>query len=150
MNGLMPEGNKPLPKYILTYHQWGPMAFIWWNYHEKIWIYQWKKFDNCTFKFAPRSPRDKCVKILKEKTFLHHWLHQKLPQWDLITPHVSAYCRQVSIYQHSKCREISIDIFGHFDWCHPVKNGSSKTPLTNETSSRICLTVHSSLFLLMA
>ena len=42
------------------------------------------------------------------------------------------------------------DLVNHFEWRHQGKNGSSKTPLTKEISSRICLTVKSSLFLLMA
>ena len=39
-NGLLPEGTKPLPEPMLTYHQWGPVAFIRGYYHEKIWRYQ--------------------------------------------------------------------------------------------------------------
>ena len=27
-NGLMPDGIKPLPEPLLTYHQWGPLVFI--------------------------------------------------------------------------------------------------------------------------
>ena len=27
-NGLLPDGTKPLPEPMLTYHQQGPMAFI--------------------------------------------------------------------------------------------------------------------------
>ena len=36
-SGLMPEGTKPLPEPMLTYHQLGPVAFIWGHYHKKIW-----------------------------------------------------------------------------------------------------------------
>ena len=28
-NGLLPDGTKPLPEPMLTYHQWGLVAFIW-------------------------------------------------------------------------------------------------------------------------
>ena len=43
-NGLLPDGTKPLPEPMLTYHQYGPVAFIGWHYHEKIW-YQSVKQD---------------------------------------------------------------------------------------------------------
>ena len=28
-NGLLPDGTKPLPEQMLTYHHYGPMMFIW-------------------------------------------------------------------------------------------------------------------------
>ena len=28
-NGLLPDGTKPLPEPMLTYHQEGPVTFIW-------------------------------------------------------------------------------------------------------------------------
>ena len=31
-NGLMPDGTKPLPEPMLTYHQLGRVAFTWWQY----------------------------------------------------------------------------------------------------------------------
>ena len=34
-NGLMPDGTKPLPKPLLTYHQQGPVAFISEQFHKK-------------------------------------------------------------------------------------------------------------------
>ena len=44
-NGLLPDGTKPLPEPMLTYHQLGPVAFIWGYYHKKIWKYQSEKQD---------------------------------------------------------------------------------------------------------
>ena len=34
-NGLSPDGTKPLPEPVLTYHQWSLMAFIWGLFHRK-------------------------------------------------------------------------------------------------------------------
>ena len=31
-NGLLPDGTKPLPEPMLTYHQLGRVAFTWWQY----------------------------------------------------------------------------------------------------------------------
>ena len=36
-NDLLPNGTKPLPEPMLTYHQLGSVAFIWGHYHKKIW-----------------------------------------------------------------------------------------------------------------
>ena len=33
-NGLLPDGTKPLPDPMFTYHQWGPLIFIWDQFHE--------------------------------------------------------------------------------------------------------------------
>ena len=37
-NGLLPDGTKPLPEPMLTYHQWGPVTFIcgYFQHHIKI------------------------------------------------------------------------------------------------------------------
>ena len=32
-NGLLPDGTKPLPEPMLTYHQWGSVAFTWEQFH---------------------------------------------------------------------------------------------------------------------
>ena len=34
-NGLVPDSTKPLPGPMLTYHQWGLVAFTWGQFHEK-------------------------------------------------------------------------------------------------------------------
>ena len=34
-NGLLPNGTKPLPEPMLTYHQWGLMAFTWGQFYRK-------------------------------------------------------------------------------------------------------------------
>ena len=39
-NGLVPNGAKPIPEPVLTYHQWGPATFIWGQFHKKYLIYQ--------------------------------------------------------------------------------------------------------------
>ena len=49
-NGLLPDGTKPLPDPMLTYHQYGPVASIGGHYHEKVWRYQSvKQFLKITF-----------------------------------------------------------------------------------------------------
>ena len=35
-NGLLPDGTKPLPEPVLTYHQSGPVAFTWGQFHMKL------------------------------------------------------------------------------------------------------------------
>ena len=32
-NDLLPNGTKPLPEPMLTYHQWGSVAFTWEQFH---------------------------------------------------------------------------------------------------------------------
>ena len=46
-NGLEPDGTKPIPEPMLTYHQWDLLAFTWGKFHQKcsrylslIWV--WK------------------------------------------------------------------------------------------------------------
>ena len=39
-NGLVPNGTKPIPEPVLTYHQWGPATFIWGQFNKKYLIYQ--------------------------------------------------------------------------------------------------------------
>ena len=34
-NGLLPGGTKPLPKPMLIYHHWGPVTFIWRQFHKR-------------------------------------------------------------------------------------------------------------------
>ena len=36
-NGLLPDGTKPLPEPMLTYRQYGPVAFILVRYVKIIW-----------------------------------------------------------------------------------------------------------------
>ena len=38
-NGLLPDGTKPLPEPMLTYHQSGLVAFTQWQFHTKCSIY---------------------------------------------------------------------------------------------------------------
>ena len=38
-DGLVPDATKILPEPMLTYHQQGPLAFIWGHYHKKFWRY---------------------------------------------------------------------------------------------------------------
>ena len=35
----MADGIKPLPELIFTYHQYSPVAYIWWRYYIYIYIY---------------------------------------------------------------------------------------------------------------
>ena len=64
-NGLLPDGTKPLPEPMLTYHQWSLVAFTWGQFHMKCsrylpltWV--WKSL----FKITSASPRDQWVKQL--------------------------------------------------------------------------------------
>ena len=34
-NGLLPDDTKPLPEPMLTYHQLGPIKFIWWQFYKR-------------------------------------------------------------------------------------------------------------------
>ena len=36
-NGLVPDGTKPLPEPMSTYHQQKPVVFMWGHHHENIW-----------------------------------------------------------------------------------------------------------------
>ena len=38
--GLLPDGAKPLPESMLTYHQYGPVTFIWEQFHKRSPRYQ--------------------------------------------------------------------------------------------------------------
>ena len=40
-NGLLPDSTEPIPEPVLTYHQWGPVAFIWGQFHCNSSIFQW-------------------------------------------------------------------------------------------------------------
>ena len=56
-NGLVPDGTKPLPEPMLTYHQWGPVTFTW-GYHH--WICEISILDMSLkitdFKIQPHLP----------------------------------------------------------------------------------------------
>ena len=43
-NGLLPDGTKPLPEPTLTYHQEGPVIFIWGQFHKRYLSHQSLKF----------------------------------------------------------------------------------------------------------
>ena len=60
-NCLLPDGTKPLLKPMLTCHQWGPITFIWGQFHKKY-------------------PSHQSFKIILKITF------QKLPSWYLVSP----------------------------------------------------------------
>ena len=34
-NGLLPDGTKPLPEEMLTYHKYGPVTLIWGQFHKR-------------------------------------------------------------------------------------------------------------------
>ena len=40
---LRPDDIKPLPEPMLTYHQQGPVIFIWWQFHKRYIGHQWLK-----------------------------------------------------------------------------------------------------------
>ena len=43
-NGLLPNGTEPLPKPLLTYHQWGLVIFTWEQLDKKKISKQWYEF----------------------------------------------------------------------------------------------------------
>ena len=52
-NGLLPDGTKPLPEPMLTYHQQGSVAFIWGHHHRRFEdTHQWSKIENYTYKIT--------------------------------------------------------------------------------------------------
>ena len=63
-NGLLPDGTKPLPEPMLTYHQYGPVSFF---LSEDLikrsseGTNQWSKLENWIFKVASKSPRGQWV-----------------------------------------------------------------------------------------
>ena len=89
-NGLLADCTKPLPVPMLTYHQYGPVAFIWGHYHVKIWRYQSlkSKIEGYIFKITLRSPRGQWVKSkLKSVEFFM--------AWRLMTPQTTSSCVQI-------------------------------------------------------
>ena len=44
-NGLLPDGTKPLPDPMLTYHQWGLTTFLWGQFHNRCLHHQSLKLD---------------------------------------------------------------------------------------------------------
>ena len=42
-NGLLPDGTKPLPEPMLTYHPQDPLTFIWCQFHKRYISHQWLK-----------------------------------------------------------------------------------------------------------
>ena len=63
-NGLLPDGTKPLPEPMLTYHQSSPVAFTWGQFHTKCSIYPWHEFENHQFKVTATFPRGQWVNSL--------------------------------------------------------------------------------------
>ena len=64
-NGLLPDGTKPLPETMLTYHQWSPKTFTWKKFHERSPNHQslkwtWKPLTKTLLK----SPRGQWVKFI--------------------------------------------------------------------------------------
>ena len=63
-DGLVPDGTKPLPKPMLTSHQWSSVANTWKQFHGKCPSYIFcNKFENYTFKITATSPRVQWVNI---------------------------------------------------------------------------------------
>ena len=62
-NGLLPDGTKPLPEPMLTYHQEGPVAFTWVQFYQRYLSHQ--SFENYLSKILFKSPRDQWVNILE-------------------------------------------------------------------------------------
>ena len=77
-NGLLPDGTKPLPQPMLTYHQRGSVAFSWEQFHRKCSRYQFVKWVwNYNFlKIISTFPRDQWVNSMCPRSV--SW-HQRSP-----------------------------------------------------------------------
>ena len=61
-NGLLPDGNKPLPEPMLTDHQWSPVTFILGQFHNRCLNHQhWSPFENYMSKLSFNFPRGQWV-----------------------------------------------------------------------------------------
>ena len=61
-NGLLPDGTKPLPEPMLTYHKYGPMTFILGQFHKRYLtaIDHKNQLENLSSKIYFESPRGQC------------------------------------------------------------------------------------------
>ena len=71
-NGLLPDGTKPLPKPVLTYHQWGSVAFTWKQFYRKCsrnqsikWVWKLHFWNYCHFFKDPKSKSTVCFFFFK-------------------------------------------------------------------------------------
>ena len=81
-NGLLPDGTKPLPEPMLTYHKWGPVKITWGQFHNGRLSHQsvklaWKLISVISFKF----PRGQWVKASQ----VHHY-HCHVRWWLGLAP----------------------------------------------------------------
>ena len=81
VNGLLPDGTKPLPEPMLTYHHWDTVTFIWCQFLKRTpAINHLNLFENYLYKIAFKSPRGRWVTITCwESIGLEtgiHWEHQ--------------------------------------------------------------------------
>ena len=83
-NGLLPQGTRPLPEPMLTYHQWDPVSFTWVQFHRKcsrnvslIWVWKWL---NTTASVKGQWVNDHHILKWKDYHWLldHHWTHWRL------------------------------------------------------------------------
>ena len=61
-NGLLPDGTKPLPEPMLTCHKYGPVTFIWGQFHKRY-LSHWplNQLENYSSKIYFESPRGQWV-----------------------------------------------------------------------------------------
>ena len=69
VNGLLPDGTKPLLEPMLTYHQLGPVAIILAQYH-KIWRHQWMSKTRLKIAFLNITSRSSGDQRVNEKVHL--------------------------------------------------------------------------------
>ena len=63
-NDLLPDSTKLLPEPMLTYRQWDPVPFIWWQFYKKHISRHWLKLDESySSKMSLKSPRGQWVNI---------------------------------------------------------------------------------------
>ena len=83
-NGLLPQGTRPLPEPMLTYHQWDPVSFTWVQFHRKcsgyvslIWVWKWL---NTAASVKGQSVKYHHMLKCKDDHWLldHHWRHWRL------------------------------------------------------------------------
>ena len=81
-NGLLPDGTKPLPEPMLTYHQRGSVALSWEQFHRKCSRYQFVKLVwNYNFKIISTFPRGQWVKYCNSLQSISNCMFFSLRCW---------------------------------------------------------------------
>ena len=120
-NGFLPDGIKPLPEPMLTYHQWIRMIFIWCHFtKDNSANNRLNKYETTYLKFNTNFPEASESINTRIKGNVHHIQYQSHAQrWMLRKPicnfiqkhHVSEYSCN-SLGQHSIIVMMILSLFG--------------------------------------